>query len=191
MTLAEAHRLAQLRLGAQTVARLVQVWPLLAVDDLDRTVNRWLTAAGAVVAVQHRTSASLAVSFLQALRLQQVGTPPPPVPPPTLDPDAVRTSLTITGPVSIKRAATRGVLLPQAADTALSASSAAGMRHALTGGRDTILATTQADPDAKGWQRVTGGGACPYCAGLAGITFNTDATFKAHDGCSCTAVPVF
>lgn len=191
--LSEAHRQAQVRLGAQTVARLIRVWPLLDLNDLDGTAEAWLTAAGAVTEAQRQASIGLAAAYARALRTVETGstegfTIPPSQP---VDPDALRTSLLVTGPLSVKRAMTRGVSLAAASETAMAASSAAGMRHSLNGGRELIRGAVRADPKAKGYQRATSGNACAYCAGKAGVRFSSDEIFHAHDGCACMAVPAY
>lgn len=191
--LTEAHRVAQVRLGTQTIARLSQVWPLLDPDDIDSTAEAWLTAARAVVASQHTSSARLAAAYTRTLRILETGDledwqdldlPP-------FDPTPVDVSLTVTGPVSIKNATGRGIALTAAAATALAASSAAGMRHSLSGGRDLIRDTVASDPKSKGFTRETSGNACAFCTSLAGITFPSGEAFQAHDGCSCMAAPAY
>jgi hypothetical protein len=93
--------------------------------------------------------------------------------------------------LSVKRAMTRGVPLARALDIAEAASSAAGMRHALDGGRETVMGTVRSDPQARGYQRVASSNACRYCSDLAGIRFADDHVFQAHDGCSCSSEPVY
>jgi hypothetical protein len=191
--LTEVHRGAQVRLGAQTVARLAQVWPLLDPDDIDSTVDGWLTAARAVVASQHQSSARLAAAYTRTLRILETGDLDDwdDVDLPLFDPTPVDVSLTVTGPVSIKNATGRGIALATAAATALAASSAAGMRHSLSGARDLIRDTVASDPKAKGFTRETSGNACQFCSSLAGITFPSGEAFPAHDGCSCMAAPAY
>lgn len=189
--LTETHRQAQVRLGAQTAALVADVWPLLDPDDLGGTFERWVRAVAPIIAAQHDISSRLAAAYLNAHRADTVGAPFPPVLAPPPDREAVTTSLLVTGPVSVKAAMTRGVDLARAMDVARASSSASAMRHSLDGGRETIRRTTAADPRASGFQRVTSGSACTYCSGLAGIQFATDDVFKSHDGCSCSAEPVY
>lgn len=191
--LAQAHRLVQVRLGARAVAGMRAVWPLLDPEDLDGTFARWLVAATAIIRSQRVQSARLAANFLLAAKRQQLGAGATPV---TVLAEAVNqrivtTSLLVTGPVSIKRAQIRGVRLDQSVDVAEAASAAAGMRHALNGGRDTITRSLKADRDGAGYRRVASGNACTYCSDLEGIEFDTDEVFSAHDGCSCSSEPVF
>lgn len=191
--LTEAHRLAQARLGAQTVARMRTIWRLMDPDDVDGSFDRWLAAALPLIQAQRSTSSQLAVNYLTLMKQMEFG------PQARLDPviafpaafRAVSTSLLVTGPLSVKRAMSRGVPIGRAWDTAEAASSASAMRFALEGGRETITGTTRADPQARGFVRVASGNACNFCEDLAGIEFADDAVFQAHDGCSCTAEPVY
>ena len=193
--LTEAHRLAQARLGARTVAQMLAAWNILDVEDLEATTGPWLQAAVPLVQAQHRQSAILAADYMRAFRAVQLGT----LTGPTavlaeFDPKRVTTSLTVTGPVSLKAAMARGVDLATAADTAQARSAAAGMRQSLAGGRETIAATTTADPRAVGYVRVTSDKACEFCSMLAdrGAVYSDDtAHFDAHDGCSCSGEPVY
>lgn len=191
--LTEAHRLAQAKLSASVVADLLKVWPLLDPTALDATVDRWLTASQAIVVKKHGDSAALAREYLRRFRAVELGTPitawTPPAPPVAAI-DAIRTSLVVQGPVRIKAAMTARTALEVAARTAAGTSSAAGSRHALTGGRDTIVEAAKADERAQGLRRVTSGSACSFCSMLA---TRTDFTyqFKAHDGCHCQTQPVY
>ena len=191
--LTEAHRLAQAKLSAEVVADLLKVWPLLDPNALDATVDRWLTASHAIVAKKHGDSAALAREYLRRFRAVELGTPitawtPPAAPAAAID--AIRTSLVVQGPVRIKAAMVARTPLEQAVQTAAGTSSAAGSRHALTGGRDTITEAAKVDERAQGLRRVTSGDSCKFCSMLA---TRTDFTyeFKAHDGCHCQSQPVY
>lgn len=191
--LTEAHRLAQTRLGVATVAQLRRAWRILNPDDVDGTFDLWLAAAAPIVASQHEGSATLAARYLETFKRMSLGDAATIRPAPVeLDRSALATSLLVTGPLSIKRAMTHGVPVARALKTAEAASSAAGMRHALDGGRQTIMATLRADPRARGWRRVASGGACKFCVSLEGKFHRAEtADFPAHDGCACSQEPVF
>jgi hypothetical protein len=193
--LTEAHRLAQIRLGVTTVQQMLAAWPLLDVDDLDGTSPRWVAINRALIGAQHRQSVTLAADYLRTFRALELGSIERITPVlGTLDPVAVTTSLIVTGPVRVKNAAAKGLDLAAAMERAAASSAAAGMRHALAGGRDTIDETVKADPKAIGWARVTSGKACEFCSMLAdrGAVYGDDtAHFDAHDGCSCTAEPAY
>lgn len=198
--LTAVHRAAQLRVGAQTVARLRPVWRLLNPEDLDGTVEEWLKVAVPVVQAQRVVSARLAAGYMQAFRMAELGlaagtagfTPALAAP---VDVKAVTTSLLVTGPWSVKKAMTAGAPLADAVDVAEARSSAAGMRHALDGGRETVIDSVAADRRALGWARVASANACAFCAMLAsrGPEYGSEATaaFEAHDGCGCGAEPAY
>ena len=191
--LTEAHRLAQAKLSAQVVADLLKVWPLLDPTALDATVDRWLTASSAIVAKKHTDSAALAREYIRRFRAVELGTPitawSPPAPP-VAAMEAIRTSLVVQGPVRIKAAMVARTPLQQAVETAAGTSSAAGSRHALAGGRDTIVEAAKVDDRAKGLRRITSGSACKFCSMLSTRTDFTY-SFKAHDGCHCQTEPVY
>lgn len=195
--LSEAHRLAQARLGAQTVLAMRAVWPLLDIDNIERTVERWLTAARHVVGSQRSTSARLAANYLTTYKTLELGATANTIPLILADlapVEAVTTSLMVTGPVSVRSALARGIRPTVAMDVAQARSSASAMRHVLNGGRDTITNSLQADRQAIGWQRVTSGNSCQFCSMLAGrgaVFSTTTISFHAHDGCSCSAAPVY
>lgn len=192
--LSDAHRVLQAKVSAQTVAQLAKVWPLLDPYAIDRTVDAWLVAASAVVLQQRSISDQVARQYLAAFRDAEVpGSDPlglpPPVPPAA---DALTTSLLTQGPIAIKAAS--GADLVQVIETARLASAVAGTRHALNGGRDLIVAATDADPIAHGVRRITSPGCCAFCAMLAarsadGLSSNATRSgmesFKVHDNCHC------
>lgn len=195
--LTERHRQAQARLGAKTMARLVQVWPLLDPLALDATATAWLSAASGIVLVAHADSATLAAAYYAAARSLSVDedeSPSAPVLPALVAPAAVETSLLVTGPVRIKSAVARGERVERAVRIAKTVSSAAGQRHALAGGRDTLLAAVRDDPQCLGYARVTSGKGCAFCRMLASrgpVYGERSGRFESHPGCSCTAQPSF
>lgn len=116
------------------------------------------------------------------------------VTPATYSPSAVQNTIGYTSRVSLLRAITAGKTPEQAAHTALIRTVGSAARLASEGGRETVTRTMRDDPRAHGWQRVTGGDACYFCAMLAGRggVYSADsADFEAHDFCQCEAEPVF
>lgn len=190
---AQAYRVLQARLGAQTAARIATLWPLLDIEDLDATFDRWLASVTLVIEAQHVISTDLARNFLEVFKGVALGANAIPAAPAVVvfDRDALTTSMLVTGPLSVKRAMARGVLPDRASGIARASSAAAGMRHALNGGRDTIAATLRNDDQAVGYRRATSAKACDYCSGLSGIFLDTEVAFHAHDGCHCVNVPVY
>lgn len=190
--LTEAHRKQQARLNVLTTAQLLRIWPLLDPTALDATAAAWLTAAAALVGDARRRSVDMAMAYLPAFRALEIGEGIVPTPAPTLDAERLRTSMLITGPVRIKKAMTAGTNLATAVEKARISAARAGARQALNGGRETITLTSEADPKAMGYERVTSGNPCDYCAGTAGTgPYFENVTFPAHDGCSCSSAPFY
>lgn len=194
--LTEAHRLAQNRLGAATVAHLLEVWPLLDFTDLDASTRRWLRVAVPLVQRQRTLSATLATDYLRTFRALEVGTLVglPTVPIGAGDAAVIATSLTVTGPVKVKQALTAGQREATAMELGAAQSSSSGMRHAMAGGREQIAELVHQDSRALGYARVTSGNACAFCVTLSsrGAAYGKDTVdFEAHDHCSCGAEPVY
>lgn len=192
--LTEAHRLAQARLGRQTVLQMLTLWPLLDLSNLDRSFPNWLRAALALVSARRTQSSGLAGTYLTSLKMLEIGKASEPQPAPVLDERRFATSMLVTGPAAIRAGLVRGDKLPRLAQIAQTTSARAAMRHTLSGGRDTIANTVAADRDVRGWARVTSGRPCAFCAMLASrgpVYAKGTVDFKTHDGCGCTAEPVY
>lgn len=195
--LTEAHRLAQVRIGAQTVEQAVTSFELLDPSALDATFPRWLRIMRPIIARQRDQSAALAANYLTTFRTLELGqsvSPFPAILAGPADEQAVATSLLVTGPANIRSSLAKGVPFSQAVDGARAASAGASMRHALDGGRETVTLTVVGDPRAKGWARVASGKPCSFCAMLAGrgpVYSDQTVKFRSHDHCSCSAEPVY
>lgn len=103
-------------------------------------------------------------------------------------------SFASTGLAGTLRALSVGMSLEAARANGFVRLAAAGGRHVMNGGRQTIVASTGADPRARGWTRLTSGSPCEFCEMLAGrgAVYGADtAEFQAHDGCACTAEPSY
>lgn len=187
--LTEAHRLAQAQLSAETVARMLVIWPLLDPADLS-TASRWLTAARPLIEAQRGRSESIAREYLRRFRAVELGAPlddftQPTIPP--VDPRQVAISLTAEGPARIATALRAGRSAAEASQVAAAATAGTGSRLVLNGGSELIVASAQADPSMVGVRRVTSPGCCSFCALLAarsvdGLTFDFQ---RPHKGCHC------
>lgn len=196
--LTEAHRIAQARLAANTTAQVLNVWPLLDPADLDGTLSRWISGVHPIVSANRDLSARLAAAYYQSFRTATVGLAGDGFTPTLAGPlslDRLTAALVVTGPGAIKTSLMRGVLLETALDTAQAETARAATYHATNGGRETIVASTEADPRAIGWARAASGDPCAFCAMLAsrGPVYHDEDTggFEAHPGCNCTAEPTF
>lgn len=188
-TLTAQHKQAQLRIRARVLRDFIRLWPIWEGDD--KSFGRLVTAAVPLVQINHSLSAALAVSYYEALRKAEAaaGRSTPKIAP-ALDPVMLAVSLHVTGRVTARKAIGAGHSRDEAMKTALVGTSGAVTRHVLAGGRDTLIASTEADPAARGWRRVTAPRACSYCRKQAAKGTSND-NFHAHDHCGCSAEPVF
>lgn len=188
--LTEAHRLAQVRLKTATVALMLRLAPMLASDP-----QRWTATALVLLAPLRERSAMLAANYVIRFREVEVGDPTDVVRATALPAEVVARSLAFTGVVRLRQHLARDVPMDLALRRAAATSAAAGSRHVLNGGRETVIGATQQDNEARGWQRVTDGDPCFFCAMLAsrGATYRSEESggFEAHDGCGCAAEPVY
>lgn len=194
-SLTEEHRAAQVQVRASALRDFAALWPLWKPGD-DSTFAHLVAATLPLVRAYNRVSASVALGYYARFRTVEgiagtapgvVGTPP--------DDAQITTSLFVTGQATADRAKRGGKTPAQARQTALVGVSGAMTRHVLAGGRDALLESVAADPEALGWARVTDGDPCYFCALLAsrGPVYKDQASagFEAHDHCACMAEPVY
>lgn len=188
------YRQQNLALRAQTVRDLTRLWPALDWRNLERTYPAWFAGASALIARDRARSAGLASLYLKAHRLQAGVPGEPNVRLVRAAPaEQVSTALRVTTLVAIKRSTMAGKTAELAMRDAFVQSSGAATRLVLDAGRDTVRATTVADPRTRGWERVTSGG-CSFCQMLAGrgaVYTEATADFESHDHCACSAAPVY
>jgi hypothetical protein len=125
-----------------------------------------------------------------------LGLPPElPAVPPALPSGLIRQTLDSTGPGAMLHAIKGGQTPARAADSAAVSLSGAASRLALAGGRQAVLTAVRNDKEVLGWQRVTSGNPCAFCAMLAsrGPVYKSreSAGFEAHNHCMCVAMPVW
>lgn len=193
--LTEQHRQAQLKVRAQALRDYTRLWPIWR-SDSPESFGSLVTATLPLARVYHRISAAAAASYYDAFRAAEgvTGEATPRLS--QLVPDAMVTaSMYVTGQVMTRNALLAGQTVEQARETALVRTSGALTRQILAGGRDTLIGSVQADPQALGWARVTDGNPCAFCAMLAsrGPVYKTAESggFEAHDHCGCTVEPFY
>ncbi len=195
--LTEAHRLAQAAVGRRALAAMLAVWGLLDPNDIDGSIDRWLSAAIPIVQRFRAQSSTLAGNYHQAFRAAELGTATPAASLVLAGPAAearLATSLTISGPARIRRETARTGTFERAARIARNETAREVYRHVLNAGRETLTQTVAADTSAVGWARSTSGNPCHFCAMIAsrGPVFDKDsARFETHAGCNCSAEPVY
>lgn len=191
--LTQAHRLAQLRLGVGVVAQMHQAWQMVDPQDIEGSYDKWMPLVTPIAQAGRSHSALLAGGYLRAHRLSETGSDDfTPVLAEGLNVAAFTISMLVCGLYSARGNLGKGVALDQAMEVADARTAASAMRYALDGGRETIVQSTRADQRATGWQRVASGQACDFCAALDGEVMSEDgASFDGHDGCGCTAEPLY
>lgn len=201
----ERHRRYQASIAVMVVRDVLALWARLDPFRLADTVPGWLAATRTRIA-RHRAASEMRASdyYRQFRTLEGVHTELARVDPhePTWA-DRRDRSLLVLGPSVIKRLTAVGMAPADAADKAAPGVAAASVRHVLNGGRFVIDSLTRSDPAAWGYQRVTDGDPCAFCAMLAsrGAVFLTAESATRtlrdgkpepyHDGCNCQPEPVF
>lgn len=197
MTLAavtETHRLRQVALRNLTIRRLQRIYPLLDFDDI---AGSWPAVEAALVPLVRdaaTVSAAIAGDYYQTFRAEAgaSGSPTLRLAPPPSEAEIVP-SLRIAGPKTAGRLVyLRPLDAPSVTFTNLSGDVT---RQVLNGGRNTVLGSVDADPQAYGYARATSGKACAFCAMLAsrGPVYKTEASggFDAHNHCACSVQPLY
>lgn len=191
-SLTETHRQAQLTLRAAIIDALVRLWPMFDPDDLVGSWSAIEPALLALIAAGGHASAGLAAAYYDEFRAaEQItgrATPVLVTPPPVEE--AVR-SLRFVGLVETRRLVDAG--RADAAAVAFTNVSGETSRQILNQGRDTLVASVEADRQALGWARVTDSRPCSFCRMLAGRgpVYSRGGGFSAHGHCGCTLEPVY
>lgn len=207
---------------AAKIAALIALYyrTRVQVEDED-SVNAWLALViPRLIAVSDR-GARAAATYFAAMRRVEVPTAGDFAATPALgmvDP-GVRASLQKVGPfdymnkmADIKRRdlppAQQRALINKAKEVTAAKLAAATVRHAQSGGRQTIHESAARDDVALGWVRVTAAKPCFFCAMLASrglryrafkegsfdmsdARFSGDGDAKVHDDCQCALKPVY
>jgi hypothetical protein len=107
---------------------------------------------------------------------------------------ANRAALHATSVAKAKTAIASGVPAADALDLARAAMLASAKRRVLDAPRRRLIALSDSDPNSRRWARVSDGKPCYFCAMLVSrgpVYSNLTGRFDAHDGCGCSAKPVF
>lgn len=188
--LTRQHYAQQVAVKAQMVRDAAKLWRLwtpgsrASWDDMTET-------AYAIIAARHAVSSAAAARYFETLSAIQTGRRERVVLAERLDPERVAKSLAATGLVGTFTAKARGASMQAAAQVGFTRFAGAASKLALSGGRETVVASSIASTRALGFQRVTSGDACMFCQGIADEGVLDAGEFAAHDHCSCTAEPVF
>lgn len=184
-TLSRAHR-AELRTLTTLAERdLALIWSRLSTTDAIATRDALAKILPPLVAMYGAAAATLAADWYDDLRAEAgVG--------------GRFTAITATLPDAGRTEALAGwavsPLFAAKPDTVSALTLAAGglQRIIANADRETVTASSIADPKAQGWVRV-GNGECDWCSSLLDgeIHYVEGYGFDAHDHCHCTAEPVW
>lgn len=191
-TAASEQQAAQVGLLAVMLRDLAKIWPLLKPGSLNGSLPRWISAVHAVIARYAPMAATLAADHYDAVRVAARAPGRYTVSPA----DAPSEDQVDT----VMRWATSG-LWDRDTATLAARVSAADQRAGASASklladvaRQTVTDAVHDDDAAVGWARVARPGACAFCRLLTtrgGVYTSQTVKFRAHDGCSCTAEPVF
>jgi len=193
--LTEANRAAQLAARAGSLQELVRLWSIIDIENLPGTIDTFARAAAILAGQGFDQSAAAAANYYGLFRrVEGVGM--------LIVPKAIAPSIDVSMSL-LRGAALKGIIDGRKAGMTLGAAGRQGLIKAagqltkivLSGGRQTIVGATAADPKALGWARHTSGDPCAFCRSLAarGPVYKTEksADFEAHDHCACQAEPVY
>jgi len=189
------HRRAQNQLSARMQLDWLRLWPIWDEDD-PATFRQLVDATLTLLVVGYGLSRQLAASYYQAFRFaEEISGDFAPALAPDLDRGRAAGTLYKVGLEMHRDALRSGRAVADAREQSLLRMSGSVSRQVLEGGRETVVASTRADPQARGWARIAGPNCCAFCAMLAGRgpTYKSaqTASFKAHDACACGIEPAF
>lgn len=193
-TLTEQHRRAQLALRATTLKQLLRLWPAFDVENIPGTWPAFEEALLLLVQARGSNSSGLATAYYRRVRhaAEVTGRATPVAV--GVATDRVLAGMRIVGPVAAAKQLALGRPVDDVARATLVNVSGEATRHVLNAGRNTVTASIWADSQALGYQRVTGGNPCSFCAMAAsrGAVFKEEtAYFESHAHCACSAEPLY
>lgn len=188
--LTEAHRQAQLRLSARSVAKAKIAYDrFLNVADLDASFPAWAVLMQQIVEEGFLGSERLATAYV-VRTLKDAGLEVGGLPSVALDQEKLLSNLLVNGPISIKQKIKKGIPADQAKAMARERFLGVMKERVLDGGRDLIIGASKYHGKRGRWRRVTDGKPCAFCAMLAGrgpVYTSESARFESHENCGCTA----
>jgi hypothetical protein len=191
--LTKQHYEGQVKIRVAALRDFFRVVPLWQGDI--SSFNEMVSAAVPLLLASRQLSAAYAGSYFQAFRVAEgVGGSAVPLLAEAPDLDQIRGALYVTGERMTREALLAGKSPEAAMRAAHVRMSGSVGRNVLRGGAETIIRSTAADKEARGWGRVTGANPCAFCAMLAGrgAVYSEDtADFESHDHCTCGAAPMY
>lgn len=194
--LTTAYRAQQLAVQAGNVRGLLALWRAVDPTRLADTIEVFAQAAALLAERGFGQSAVLAGQYFAMFRAAEGA-------PGRIAPVIARPASIEVVAGDIRGAALKGIIdarkagmsITQATDNGLVRAIGTFSKQVLAGGRMTIIGSSDADPQALGWARVTSGDPCTFCRSLAarGPRYKTEksAGFEPHDHCGCTPEIVY
>jgi hypothetical protein len=162
---------------------LLDVWRSFDFSDAKRVQDALTDELPGIIATHHGVAATVAADWYDLMRLESD------VP--------GRFDAVVAEPPSLGRAVALagwavGPLFGAEPNPTIALSKLSGglQRTVVNGARETITASSVADPRRPGWTRV-GSGRCDYCRERIGLHIRSSEIFESHDACGCVAVPAF
>lgn len=176
-------------LRARVLREVLERWPTLDLDDIDGTAARWFDVTGPVVAAGRDEAVEAAVAYIGTFSAAETGLKVDGVRPLPPDTRLLQARLLGAGPWTFKQKIGQGKTLSQAQAETIARLSGEVSRTVIEGSRETVTQT--ATQRGYGWQRITDGDPCAFCALLAsrGAVYRSQSSggFQAHRNCACTA----
>ena len=198
---AEAYRSASAQVSAAAAILAAQALPVLVKPGDISSFDAWVDRVLPVVLRAAQRNSEVSRRFYEILRDDEdFHTTMPAWQPVIPEPERVRSSLYATAGQELQDIETFDLKRAQ------TAARGAVIRHTMNAGRDSVIATAIADPEAIGCLYITRGDAkvCYWCAMLASrgpqfkgnsfadsdMQFEGPGSAKVHDHCRCILVPV-
>ena len=188
------HRQQVDQIRRSVAAQLALLWSdTFNTADIRGSWERFAAVALPIIADGYDLSAQDAQAYLRRFR-RSAGVPgrAPFTAIPALSQVRVRKSLEFTARYMTLRGIQVGKTAQQAAQSALVRTIGSAGRFVSEGSHATVRESLKADPQARGWRRITDGDPCPWCGDQAakGVV-SVNYRFGAHDHCSCSSAPAY
>jgi hypothetical protein len=196
LALAQRHMVEQVKDASIVQAALSVAYDrLLDPSDLDGTFPTFVRYAVPLIQVARGRGSLRADRFYSAARTaSDLSAAIPAVPAQGLNLVAATAALRVNGPVKVKQKIAAGENPARAVALAKVTTLNAAKRLSLEASRNRLISLTKADADARAWARVSDGAPCAFCAMLVSrgpVYSESTAYFETHNGCGCSAEPVF
>lgn len=204
----ETYRISSAKLAGAGAAVVAQSMPnMIDFADLLGSFGSWLEFITPVVSSSGQRNSELSKRYYSLLRASEgFTTPAPRWQPQPVVPEALRRSMYATAGQALQDVERFKVEPQVALKKARVAAAGVAIRYSMNAGRNAVIATAKADPEAIGCVYVTRNDrkTCPWCLLLSsrgpvykGNSFaESDAQFvgggtaKSHDNCRCILVPI-